>query len=224
MADRQIHQTVISATAAEAGPREAGVKPRARGFTRRALAHPGRPALAFAILVLAVGLILFLSLRPAQPPGSQGYLPTGLAIGQPAPDFTQRDLRNQPIHLRALRGHVILLNFWATYCPPCRLEMPDLERAARYFHSSVEGHVSKSPIILGIDAGAEDRATVARYAQQVSVTYPLLLDPVFEVSLVTYHVANIPFTLILDTGGVIRQAHLGPLSYPEILRAIDLAR
>jgi len=223
MADGQSDPMVISAPAADPGRPEAMVTPRAPVFTRLTIVHPGRRARIFAVVLAAVSVTLFLSLRPARRPGADSYLPTGLAVGRQAPDFTLRDLRNQPIHLKALRGHVVLLNFWATYCPPCRLEMPDLERAARHFHSAADKRLSKAPVILGIDAGAEDRATAAHFARQVGVTYPLLLDPVFHVSLVTYHVANIPFTLIVDAGGVIRQAHLGPLTYPEIVQAIDRA-
>jgi hypothetical protein len=65
---------------------------------------------------------------------------------------------------------------------------------------------------------------MTRYARQVRVTDPLLLDPVLHVSLITYHAANIPFTLVVDASGIIRQAHLGPLSYPEIVQAINLVK
>lgn len=175
------------------------------------------------VAALALALLLIALLRPAQRSPRGGDLPAGLAPGLPAPDFSLRDTGNRTVRLSSLRGHPVLLNFWATYCVPCRLEMPDLERAARHF-GSADPQRSSAPLILGIDAGAEDRATVARFARQVGVGYPLLLDPTFSATLAGYHVANIPTTVVIDARGAIRQAHLGPLAYADILGALDAAR
>ncbi len=173
---------------------------------------------------LAVCIVLLLSLRPAPQPAGGSYLPAGLAIGLPAPDFTLRDLQGRPWRLSALRGHAVLLNFWATYCPPCRQEMPALERAARHYRALGRQGRSAAPLILGIDAGGEDRATVAGFARQVGVTYPLLLDPELAATLVAYHVPAIPLSIVLDARGLIHQTHLGALRYADAVAALDAAR
>jgi thiol-disulfide isomerase/thioredoxin len=184
-----------------------------------------RRRLAASLLACAALLgILGLGLRPAQPSPSGASWQSPRTVAYPAPDFALRDLRGATVRLSALRGRPVLLNFWATWCLPCRREMPALERAYRRYQVQGRGHAGGTPLILGIDAGAEDRATVAGFARRWGITYPLLLDPLFQVTLVDYRVIGIPTSIVVDSRGIARRVRLGALAEGEIGRLLDSAR
>ena len=106
-------------------------------------------------------------------------------------DFTLRDLQGKQWTLKQLRGKVVLVNFWATWCPPCRKEMPDLEKLHRRF--GPEGL-----IILAISD--EDSGKVKPYIVQGKYTYPILLDPGRVVN-ERFHIEGIPKSLVYDRAG-----------------------
>lgn len=169
-----------AAAPTDGSPAHGGMRPALGGSAG------SRRRLLWAAAALGLCLLLFIGLRPSRQPARGGDLPTALALGQQAPEFALRDLQGRIVRLSTLRGRAVLLNFWATYCPPCRLEMPDLERAARHYRAAGARHASRTPLIL--------------------------------------HVANIPTTVVIDARGAIRQTHLGPLVYADILGALDAAR
>jgi peroxiredoxin len=106
-------------------------------------------------------------------------------------DFTLLDLNGKPWTLGGLRGHVVLVNFWATWCPPCRKEIPDL--AALY-----SGFASQGLVILGISDESADK--VAPFAQKQDVPYPVLLDPDDKVHKL-FSVEGIPKSFVYDREG-----------------------
>jgi peroxiredoxin len=106
-------------------------------------------------------------------------------------DFTLLDLSGKPWTLSGLRGHVVLVNFWATWCPPCRKEIPDL--AALY-----SGFSSQGLVILGISDETADK--VAPFAQKQNVPYPVLLDPGDKVNKL-FSVGGIPRSFVYDREG-----------------------
>ena len=108
-------------------------------------------------------------------------------------DFTLTDLNGKSWTLKDLRGRVVLLNFWATWCPPCRKEMPDLEALFRRFEP-------QGLLILGVSD--EDMATVAPFIQKQAITYPILLDPGRTVN-ESFHINGIPKTFVYDREGKI---------------------
>ena len=108
-------------------------------------------------------------------------------------DFTLTDLDGKPWNLKDLKGKVVLLNFWATWCPPCRKEMPDLEMLYRRF--GAQGF-----IILGIDD--EEAETVKPFIAQQGITYPVLLDPGRKVNTL-FQIEGIPKTFVYDRDGKI---------------------
>jgi len=107
--------------------------------------------------------------------------------------FTLTDLRGKTWTLRDLRGKVVLVNFWATWCPPCRKEMPDLETLYRRFGP-------QGLVILGISD--EEAAKVKPFVEQQKVTYPVLLDPGRRVNEL-FQIEGIPKTFIYDREGKI---------------------
>ena len=106
-------------------------------------------------------------------------------------DFTLQDLHGKEWTLKQLRGNVVLVNFWATWCPPCRKEMPDLEKLYQRF--SQQGLV-----ILAISD--EDSAKVEPFIDQGRYTYAILLDPNRVVNQ-RFHIQGIPKSLVYDRMG-----------------------
>jgi peroxiredoxin len=106
-------------------------------------------------------------------------------------DFTLADLRGKTWNLKELRGKVVLVNFWATWCPPCRKEIPDLETLYNRFEA-------QGLVILGISD--EDANKVKPFVAERNITYPVLLDPGRKVNEL-FQVAGIPKTFIYDRSG-----------------------
>jgi peroxiredoxin len=106
-------------------------------------------------------------------------------------DFTLTDLQGNPWHLRELKGKVVLVNFWATWCPPCRKEMPDLQALYDKYHE--QGFV-----VLSISD--EEPAKVQPFITERKITYPVLLDPGRKVN-EEFQVEGIPKSFVYDREG-----------------------
>jgi peroxiredoxin len=106
-------------------------------------------------------------------------------------DFTLTDLDGKPWSLKSLQGKVVLVNFWATWCPPCRKEMPDLESLHKQFKK-------KGLVILAISD--EDASKVKPFIAEKGVSYTVLLDPGRRVNTL-FNVMGIPKTFIYDRNG-----------------------
>ena len=111
----------------------------------------------------------------------------------PAPDFTLPTLSGAPIHLAELRGKVVLLNFWATWCVPCRTEMPTLEALyQRYKDRGLD--------VLAVNLDLRSTAGVAAFLQEVGVTFRVGLDPSWSIAR-AYRVLGLPTTYLIDRAG-----------------------
>jgi peroxiredoxin len=106
-------------------------------------------------------------------------------------DFTLTDLAGKSWTLKSLRGHVVMVNFWATWCQPCRKEIPDLESLYKQFSG-------QGLVILGISD--EEDAKVRPFAQQYDMSYPVLLDPGGKVNKL-FRIEGIPKTFVFDRDG-----------------------
>lgn len=136
--------------------------------------------------------------------------------GQPAPDFVLRTLDNANLRLSEHMGEVVMLNFWATWCGPCRQEMPLLDELYNKYRRA--GLVLLS---VNLDDTA-DRA--AEMASALRITYPVLLDARKEVSR-AYEVGTLPVTVLIDREGVVRYVSEGykpgyEKSYADELRKL----
>ena len=146
--------------------------------------------------------------------------PTGKSVvkvreGSPAPDFTLRDLDGQEIRLSSLRGKVVLLNFWATWCPPCREEVPSMVKLNR----AMAGRPFQM-LAVSIDEGG--RESVAGYFKESGSTLPALLDTDRSVGRL-YGITGVPETFVIDGKGVILKKVIGPMDWsdPEVLRYLE---
>ena len=139
----------------------------------------------------------------------------GPAIGAPAPAFTVEGLSGKPVSLASFRGRVLVLNFWATWCPPCRLETPDMIRSYRALHGP-------SVAFLGIDS-TESAPIVRAFVAAKGLPYPVALDR--QKSAVTaYDVRGIPTTYVIDEKGVIRARFVDIISVRQIAAFVQAAK
>lgn len=118
----------------------------------------------------------------------------------PAPEFTLPDLDGKPHTLADYRGKVVVLNFWATWCPPCRYEMPAMQRAWEKVRD-------ENIVFVGVDVG-EDSDTVFTFLADYPVEFPLLLDQDAKV-IEQYPVTGLPTTYVIDPRGRITHRAVG---------------
>ncbi|MBC8330632.1 MAG: redoxin domain-containing protein [Anaerolineae bacterium] len=129
-----------------------------------------------------------------------------LAMDAPAPDFELVSLNGESIRLEDLRGQPVLINFWATWCAPCKLEMPA-------FQDRYEQHAGALRILaVNFD---EPRADVHAFADDLGLTFDVLLDPGGEVQRL-YQVRGYPTTVLVDADGVVRVLHIGLMTENQL--------
>lgn len=157
------------------------------------------------LTVLAACFVLFLTLpafgmseRPQKGPASSG---SGAEVGSKAPDFTLSDLNGQSVSLSDYRGKVVFLNFWATWCPPCREEMPAMER----LHESMG---DKDFAILAVNVEKGNRQAVENFINSGPYSFKVLLDPKSKAQS-AYRVYRFPETFLIDKNGKILEHFLG---------------
>lgn len=122
-----------------------------------------------------------------------------------AQDFTLTALDGRTFQLRALRGQWVIINFWATWCGPCRAEMPYLQGVADAYPE----HVT----LLGINL-REDAATVGAFVDEVGITFPILLNP-DDATLLWYSTRALPLTFVVAPDGAVALFQYGPLAPDE---------
>ncbi len=168
------------------------------------------PALLVALLLLPI-------VAPFAPP-AQAHAPrlhkarmVAFNPPPPAPGFSLPDLEGNPVRLADLRGKYVLLNFWATWCPPCVREMPTMERLAQ--------QMADAPFtVLAVSLDDEGAAKVRPFIERLGVTFPIALDPESKVSGV-YGARDLPATFVIDPQGRVVAAAKGERDWaaPEML-------
>jgi peroxiredoxin len=133
------------------------------------------------------------------------------AVGNPAPDFSLDDLSGERIHLADLRGKVVLINFWATWCGPCRLEMPALQVRAERFAPQM------AVLAVNFDEPADQ---VQAFVDELGLTFPVLLDPGAEVQDL-YRVRGYPTTYLVDSEGTVQFVHIGLMAEEQMDRYLS---
>lgn len=128
-------------------------------------------------------------------------------IGQPAPGFELQSLSGAKISLDDYQGDVVVLNFWATWCPPCRAEMPGIQEV----YAQYKG---KGLTVLGINAH-EEKSLVNEFVFASELTFPVLLDAQ-SIAMNRYQASGLPTTVIIDRNGMITHMQSGPLTAPQL--------
>jgi peroxiredoxin len=123
-------------------------------------------------------------------------------VGHPGPDFALPTLGGKTVRLSDFRGKkAVFINFWATWCAPCRLEMPTMEKAYQKYKG-------KGLEILAVSVDAGSKNAVKNFMDELRLTFPALLDPKMQV-LHLYRLSAIPASFLIDKQGVIRFKELG---------------
>ena len=160
-----------------------------------------------AVGAVIVGLVWFFDRPDAA--GVQAITlsasPTGPAprLEREAPDFTLRTLDGQDVKLSDFRGRPVWINFWATWCPPCRAETPDIQEV-------YENHESDGLVVLAISIG-ESPSTVSDYVKRTGTTFTTGVDQTTSIA-AQYRIVGIPTHFFIDREGVIREWRIGSMS------------
>ncbi|MBU8639696.1 MULTISPECIES: TlpA family protein disulfide reductase [Bacillus] len=165
-----------------------------------------KKGIASAVLLLLIGLLVWNLLEPKEPA-------IGLEKGDQAPDFELKTLDGQTASLSDYQGKKVLVNFWATWCKPCRTEMPDLD-AIRSEYDQVE--------VLAVNLTTTEKSVdhVAAFADELKLSFPILLDQ--KGIQARYQVLSYPTTYILDEKGRIMSVKHQMLTKKEIEQELDL--
>ena len=153
------------------------------------------------VIIASVALIFLLrekrdsTLKTAKP----------MQPGVEAPDFTYPDLTGKKISLAGHRGKVVLVNIWATWCPPCRQEMPSMQRLYQKFRG-------ENFEILAVSIDSEGSKAVAPFMRKMNLTFPALLDP-GETVKPLYGITGVPESFIIDKKGILVEKIIGPINW-----------
>ncbi len=189
------------------------------GSTPPAPYPPYRPTLAiFLIMPIAAAIVAFLLAetlveregiggKRAETPPVVALSPSTL-IGSPAPDFALPLLNGQTFRLSDQRGKWVVINFWATWCPPCRAEMPVL--AALHDSPSEAARALGDVVVIAVNRD-ESAAAVQAFLDELSLSLPAALDAGGRVSN-RYGIISLPSTYFVDPEGVVRHRHIGELT------------
>ncbi|MFJ8530794.1 TlpA disulfide reductase family protein [Bacillus sp. NPDC094106] len=127
-----------------------------------------------------------------------------------APNFLLQTIDGKEVHLSDYKGKKVILNFWASWCGPCKIEMPDIEK---FYNDTKEDGIEI--VAVNATASEQDPAHVKQFLQENKYTFPVLLDTKGQAN-ATYQIMSIPTSFILDKQGVIRFKHVGPMTYENM--------
>jgi thiol-disulfide isomerase/thioredoxin len=163
---------------------------------------------ALAVLAIVAALWILVPLFASQPSHPQG--PAGLS-GQAAPVFPLQDDRGRTVSLTQYRGRVVVMNLWASWCPPCRAEMPDLQRLSQTFRGRLA--------IVGVNEG-ESPERARAFADALHIAFPIWIDDQQRYGRV-YAALGLPTTVIVGRDGKVVRGFDGALAYPQMRAAVS---
>lgn len=157
-------------------------------------------AAAVVILLQAKDSFLNLSNKPR------------IKVGLPAPNFTFPGLDDKKVSLTDFKGKVVFLNIWATWCPPCREEMPSMEK----LYQELKGNDFE---ILAVSIDASGATAVAPFMKKYKLSFPALLDPEGTIKNL-YGTTGVPESFVIGKEGIIEKIVIGPMDWstPEVVR------
>ncbi|MCM3764633.1 peroxiredoxin [Neobacillus niacini] len=164
-------------------------------------------AAVLLISLLTVAIVQAVNKQTKEPePASQtAASQKGPAVGSMAPDFELKTLTGETVKLSNLKGKKVMLNFWATWCPPCKAEMPDMEK----FHQEVGDEVT----ILAVNI--DPQLDVQAFVDEYKITFPIPLDTEDAVN-EEYKVLSIPTTYFIDSKGIMQHKFVGSMKYKDM--------
>ena len=167
------------------------------------------------LLLLGVGFILILSSAYyiyQNNSVQSDFATVPVPVSYPAPELTLSDVEGVSRSLIDYRGQVVLVNLWATWCPPCKEEMPTLQA---YFNK----HKKQGFTIIAINDG-DPTPDVLQFVKDYALTFPVWLDPTYSATEQAFKTLNLPSSYIVDRTGTIRLMWVGGISRPMLDRYV----
>lgn len=158
---------------------------------------------ALALLLVPLVACLAAAAEPVKP-----------QVGRPAPDFAVTTLGGAPLRLSDLRGKVVFVNLWATWCPPCREEIPSMVRFYEAFRN-------RGVEIVAVSED-RDREALEKFVRRHGVTFPVAQDDNKRIYGL-YRATGVPETHLIDRQGIIRHSQIGPFDWtaPGVVNAVE---
>ena len=173
---------------------------------RRKIIKTQRQSFVIGAFLVLIGIALFIALQgtdgeAAAPAADLSVVP--VAVNYPAPQLALENVNGETESLADFGGQVLLLNNWATWCPPCKAEMPTLKK----FH---DAHSAEGFTIIAVEAG-DGKDEVLQFANSLGLTFPIWLDP-DGAALNAFKNGNLPNSYVIDRSGTVRYAWTGEIS------------
>ena len=136
----------------------------------------------------------------------------GLERGKVAPDFEVTTLEGEQVKLSDFRGERVMLNFWATWCPPCRAEMPDMQKV----------YEEEDVTILAVNMTETEinEEVVSDFVDELDLTFPILMDEESDVTF-SYKIQAYPTSYMIDTNGRIQFITYGPMNHEQMMQQFN---
>ncbi|WP_171005525.1 TlpA disulfide reductase family protein [Bacillus sp. E(2018)] len=167
---------------------------------------------SIVILLLFAGLIglafyTAIDKKEEQPTEVKEEENTGLQRGDTAPAFSLRTLEGKQVDLKDYRGQKVIVNFWATWCPPCREEMPEMEKFYKdYKNKGVE------ILAVNLEYSETNTEKVSKFVKEYNLSFPIPLDEKNTIGK-QFRAVSIPTSYFIDEKGLIKNSHIGPMDY-----------
>jgi thiol-disulfide isomerase/thioredoxin len=167
----------------------------------------------WGVVALALAIAAFIAKPYFATQSASAGGPNGL-VGQPAPVLSLRDDRGFDVSLERYRGSIVVMNLWASWCPPCRAEMPDLQRLA-------VADRARGVVVVGVNEG-ESAQRAAEFAGSLGISFPIWIDAGQRYGR-TYAALGLPTTVILDRHGIVFRGFDGALTFDQMRAAAGAA-
>lgn len=158
------------------------------------------------LIVIAISIVIFMP-KPddTTSAAAPGEIPASIPgeMNYPAPTLTLTDMQDQNVSLADHRGQWVLVNNWATWCPPCRAEMPEL-------NAFYKAHKDEGFVLVAISSG-DTKAQIADFTQEYGLSFPMWQDPT-SASLRAFGMDYLPSSFVIDPSGMVRLAWTGAVS------------
>ncbi|WP_043930717.1 peroxiredoxin family protein [Bacillus sp. EB01] len=164
-----------------------------------------------SVLILALmAIAMFVSLDNKKEEPSKDASAQILEAGVKAPDFELKTLKGGTVKLSELKGKKVMLNFWATWCAPCKKEMPDMQK--------LHEEASEDLVILAVNI--DPQLDVQGFIDENGITFPILLDEEDKVNQ-QYQVVSIPTSFFIDSNGVIQEKFIGAMPHDAMVQYVE---
>jgi cytochrome c biogenesis protein CcmG, thiol:disulfide interchange protein DsbE len=163
--------------------------------------------IAIGVFLIGAAVIPFLVRGQEAALDGAGLVRPPVIMNQPAPRLSLTDLNGNPVSLNDYLGKVVLVNNWATWCPPCKAEMPELQA---YY----QAHGTQAFVIVAIESG-EPAVTVSSFVTQLGMTFPVWLD-LKGAAVEVFKNMNLPSSYLVDQSGMLRMSWTGAVNQPTL--------